>query len=349
MSVLVMSLVFTQVNMQVNRKMVLLKLADHADDDGCNAYPSVASLARHTGVSERTVQNILGEFREQNVIIADGSGKGGRKRTTNYRIDIQKAMKLYPFEDKKGAAAAPLRSEKDAGDSPFREIKGAAGDIKGAAGDIKGAADDNKGCKAAAPESSLTILKNHPAREGDVQGGSPQLAHWRATRLAMVAAFGEEVTGRLMTEFIVHLDDGEKIELWAVSGEDRDWFDAEVKAQVEALLNREVEVSHHPIAARAVARKAGDERERLAGLPKLAPGEAERLIRECRGRLVEKFGEEPVAKWVDPLRVVDGDGSAVVLHAAIKFNADQARGRFGAELEQLIGRPVQIDVARPGA
>jgi hypothetical protein len=39
--------------------MVLIGLANHADPEGCNAFPSVATLVRYTRLSERSVQNAL--------------------------------------------------------------------------------------------------------------------------------------------------------------------------------------------------------------------------------------------------------------------------------------------------
>jgi len=40
-------------------KLVLLKLADNADDQGGNAYPAVDTIARACGLNRRTVQRIL--------------------------------------------------------------------------------------------------------------------------------------------------------------------------------------------------------------------------------------------------------------------------------------------------
>lgn len=51
-----------------NGKIVLLALADHAHDDGRNAFPSLARIARKTGYSERQVQRILAELVRQGAI-----------------------------------------------------------------------------------------------------------------------------------------------------------------------------------------------------------------------------------------------------------------------------------------
>lgn len=46
-------------DLQATQKLVLLAMADHADDEGGNAYPSVARLAEKCSVDPRTVQRTL--------------------------------------------------------------------------------------------------------------------------------------------------------------------------------------------------------------------------------------------------------------------------------------------------
>jgi len=65
--------------------LVLLALADHAHPDGTHAYPSVASLARMTRLSERAVQYALRELQQLGEIEVTRAG-GGRGRTTEYRL-----------------------------------------------------------------------------------------------------------------------------------------------------------------------------------------------------------------------------------------------------------------------
>lgn len=48
--------------------MVLVGLANHADPEGCNAFPSVARLVRYTRLSERSVQNALRVLEELGLI-----------------------------------------------------------------------------------------------------------------------------------------------------------------------------------------------------------------------------------------------------------------------------------------
>lgn len=62
---------------------VLMALADHADHDGRNIYPSVPLIAWKTGYSARQVQRILGSLVEIGVLLVEAEG-GGRGRSTHY-------------------------------------------------------------------------------------------------------------------------------------------------------------------------------------------------------------------------------------------------------------------------
>ena len=74
------------------QKIVLLKLADCANDAGANAFPSVATMARECGLSERSVQNAL------------------RRLTSSGRIDVQAPATRYTSTIYRvmGARGAPL-------------------------------------------------------------------------------------------------------------------------------------------------------------------------------------------------------------------------------------------------
>ncbi len=49
-------------------KFVLVGLANHAGPDGSGAFPSVATLVRYTGLSERTVRTCLDRLEGQGII-----------------------------------------------------------------------------------------------------------------------------------------------------------------------------------------------------------------------------------------------------------------------------------------
>jgi Helix-turn-helix domain len=49
-------------------KFVLVGLANHAGPDGTGAFPSVATLVRYTGLSERTVRTTLDRLQAEGII-----------------------------------------------------------------------------------------------------------------------------------------------------------------------------------------------------------------------------------------------------------------------------------------
>lgn len=82
------------------RRLVLLVLADKADDDGTNAYPSVATIARETRMSERGVQYAL------RALEADGRikklGTHPTYGTTEYRVLMGGGATIAPVQRQQG-------------------------------------------------------------------------------------------------------------------------------------------------------------------------------------------------------------------------------------------------------
>jgi hypothetical protein len=68
MSVGIMDAVFKATNLTTSQKMVALALGDHASEDGTEARPGVAGLARKCALSERQVQRLLRELTKMGVI-----------------------------------------------------------------------------------------------------------------------------------------------------------------------------------------------------------------------------------------------------------------------------------------
>src|SRR5574342_499607 len=84
MSVKIMGLVWDY-EIPRDEKFVLLAYADHASHDGTNVYPSVATIARKTGYSERSVQIITRKLQKMELLIPDGKGVKG---TNKWRIPL---------------------------------------------------------------------------------------------------------------------------------------------------------------------------------------------------------------------------------------------------------------------
>lgn len=81
--------------------LVLLALADHADDDGY-CYPGVARIARKARLSERSTQRIIGDLEAAGEVSRDigqgleYSGQRGPGRTNRYRIHIRGCQDVTP-------------------------------------------------------------------------------------------------------------------------------------------------------------------------------------------------------------------------------------------------------------
>lgn len=76
-------------------KIVLLRLADFADAQGGNVYPSVGRVARECGVSERHVQGVLRKLTAADIITLVRAG-GGRNRPAEYRINLDAVKRCTP-------------------------------------------------------------------------------------------------------------------------------------------------------------------------------------------------------------------------------------------------------------
>lgn len=93
LSVRVMSLIWEHAPVSEGELLVLLAIADHAADDGTNAWPSKATLARKARLSERRVQQILRSLEDKGLIRVE-TQKGGtlemdnRLRPNRYTIVV---------------------------------------------------------------------------------------------------------------------------------------------------------------------------------------------------------------------------------------------------------------------
>lgn len=108
-----------QMGLPTTEKMILLVLADHADDDGRNCWPSVATIARKASVSERQVQRLLQGLIGQGFIRVDRQAGGTRdmrddRRPNAYTITLNGATYTPPREDERGDIGAPRGDIHDA-------------------------------------------------------------------------------------------------------------------------------------------------------------------------------------------------------------------------------------------
>jgi hypothetical protein len=86
MSVRVMSWVWEHSPAAGTDLLVLLAIADNADDSGGNAWPSIATLGRKCRISPRTVQRSIRKLELDGLLQVDE--QGGRGGSNRYRLVI---------------------------------------------------------------------------------------------------------------------------------------------------------------------------------------------------------------------------------------------------------------------
>jgi hypothetical protein len=65
------------VRLSADEEQVLTRLAQHAHDDGTHCYPSIPTLAKETGKSERAVQRHLQRLQDLELIRPVHDRRGG--------------------------------------------------------------------------------------------------------------------------------------------------------------------------------------------------------------------------------------------------------------------------------
>ncbi len=105
MSVSVMTWVWRQAQVSGNELVVLLAIADEANDTGGNAFPSIASLATKTRLDVRTVRRVLARLTDRGLV--EITTPGGGRRANTYRVLMD-----TPGESPPGQNALPARAER---------------------------------------------------------------------------------------------------------------------------------------------------------------------------------------------------------------------------------------------
>lgn len=123
MSIAVMSRLFKAQLGSPSRKMLAIRLADFADDDGRGIWPTVGRLALETELSERTVQRLLRDFVDEGLLIVVAEGGGRPGQATRYDFDMQALDNLQsgkPAADGchgvTGVMVSPVTTEAPTGD-----------------------------------------------------------------------------------------------------------------------------------------------------------------------------------------------------------------------------------------
>lgn len=102
-----------------NAKFVLMALADWADDNGINCYPSVYELSEYMTCSERTVQRLLRELEEGGWVAVVGNAQGGGS-SRQYALNVPQMEMIAAIEHaRREAEKERRRRERKSELNPF--------------------------------------------------------------------------------------------------------------------------------------------------------------------------------------------------------------------------------------
>ena len=128
---------------------VLLAMADHADDDGKNCYPSVARIAWKTGYTVRSVQRIISALRDRKVLTLVEEAR--RYRPNEYRINVSALPAKKRFEPRQGRhfdtpAKSRRETHREAGEAEGRQnVTPASDTLRGDTGVASGVTNSAPG------------------------------------------------------------------------------------------------------------------------------------------------------------------------------------------------------------
>ena len=108
--------------LSTNSKFALMALADWADDNGANCYPSVYELSEYLTCSERTVQRLLRELEVDGWIAVIGHANGGAT-SRRYCLNVPRMAAESQVEGERREAEKERRrrERKNSDNNPFLE------------------------------------------------------------------------------------------------------------------------------------------------------------------------------------------------------------------------------------
>lgn len=83
------------------QKLVLLKLADHANGAGGEARPSLTRIESETGLARSTVQKSLKELTLAGIISLERPANLARQQPASYRLDLDRLRALAPTSERR--------------------------------------------------------------------------------------------------------------------------------------------------------------------------------------------------------------------------------------------------------
>lgn len=220
MSIAIMSQLFKAHLGSTNRKMMAVRLADFADDDGKGIWPTVGRLAQETELSERSVQRILAEFVEEGLLVV--VRKGGSKPGEATRYDFNMA------------ALARLKASKNAFDGCHGVTHDTVSPVTTATS--MGDTDDADGCHRDTQtviEPPIEPSEREDAREGDLKDQDDPSKFGKRVKALEMGTANNPWPGAIASSTAWALQQFEKLapEERRLAEERRDAYLAECKAQ----------------------------------------------------------------------------------------------------------------------
>ncbi|WP_313613428.1 helix-turn-helix domain-containing protein [Agrobacterium sp.] len=122
MSILIMSRLFKAQLGSSSRKMLAVRLADFADDNGKGIWPSIDTLSQETELSSRTVQRLLADFVKEGllVVVRKASGRPGEANRYDFDMKVVNSLPDAKAEPHTGDTMSPVNGEVETGDAMSR-------------------------------------------------------------------------------------------------------------------------------------------------------------------------------------------------------------------------------------
>jgi hypothetical protein len=166
MSIRVMTRIWEMSEQTGTKLLLLLALADSANDDGV-CYPGVAYISRKARVPERTTQRLLHELVEEGELAIEF--RSGRGQSNNYHIltgleEVDRARIRARVNDENKKALAVNGANNEGNLAPFtggeKSVNGAKNNTNGAKSELNGAKNRVNGANVTLkmPLTVLTVL-----------------------------------------------------------------------------------------------------------------------------------------------------------------------------------------------
>lgn len=175
-----------EIELSHSQQSVLLAMADVANDDGDNCYPSHPYLAWKTGYSERQVARIIQQLIDSRIVKVVKLGTN--IHAPHYRIYTRKGTQKKPYERVK------VRSTNGWGDklSPQTDLEGDDADL-GATDGTFGATNATVGGDNLSPDPLIDPLRDPSEEKEEESNGAkaPALSFSNLKELAPIKAYHE--------------------------------------------------------------------------------------------------------------------------------------------------------------